>query len=405
VDNASLKALLTQPPFVRFWLSRLLGILANQMLMVAVAWHLYDITRSAWSLGLVGLFQFVPALLMTLPAGHWVDRWHKARIFASCMALQAAVAMLLIAATVWDFANAPLIYGISMVLGAVRAFQMPAQQALTPQLVPAALLPRAIAMSSTGVQVAIIGGPALGGLLYTQGVITVYAVCMALLLLAMGLALVVHYRHMPSTGAADLRSVLAGAVFVWRHKPLLGAITLDLVAVLLGGATALLPIFARDLLDTGPQGLGLLRAAPAVGALLMSVALTRWPLQRRVGHSMLAAVAVFGMANAVFGLSTDFAVSLLALAVTGAADTISVVTRLTLMQLETPEDMRGRVSAVNSVFIGASNQLGEFESGATAAVWGPVTSVVVGGMATVVVAVVWLRLFPALAQRDHMVAR
>jgi MFS family permease len=313
--------------------------------------------------------------------------------------------MLLIAATVWDFANAPLIYGISMVLGAVRAFQMPAQQALTPQLVPAALLPRAIAMSSTGAQVAIIGGPALGGLLYAQGVITVYSVCMALLLLAMGLALVVHYRHMPSTGAADLRSVLAGAVFVWRHKPLLGAITLDLVAVLLGGATALLPIFARDLLDTGPQGLGLLRAAPAVGALLMSVALTRWPLQRRVGHSMLAAVAVFGMANAVFGLSTDFAVSLLALAVTGAADTISVVTRLTLMQLETPEDMRGRVSAVNSVFIGASNQLGEFESGATAAVWGPVTSVVVGGMATVVVAVVWLRLFPALAQRDHMVAR
>jgi MFS family permease len=405
VDNASLKALLTQPPFVRFWLSRLLGILANQMLMVAVAWHLYDITRSAWSLGLVGLFQFVPALLMTLPAGHWVDRWHKARIFASCMALQAAVAMLLIAATVWDFANAPLIYGISMVLGAVRAFQMPAQQALTPHLVPAALLPRAIAMSSTGVQVAIIGGPALGGLLYTHGVITVYAVCMALLLLAMGLALVVHYRHTPSTGAADLRSVLAGAVFVWRHKPLLGAITLDLVAVLLGGATALLPIFARDLLDTGPQGLGLLRAAPAVGALLMSVALTRWPLQRRVGHSMLAAVAVFGVANAVFGLSTHFAVSLLALAVTGAADTISVVTRLTLMQLETPGDMRGRVSAVNSIFIGASNQLGEFESGATAAVWGPVASVVVGGMATVVVAVAWLKLFPALAQRDHMVVR
>jgi predicted MFS family arabinose efflux permease len=167
----------------------------------------------------------------------------------------------------------------------------------------------------------------------------------------------------------------------------------------------LLPIFARDLLDTGPQGLGLLRAAPAVGALLMSVALTRWPLQRRVGHSMLAAVAVFGLANVVFGLSDHLIVSLLALAVTGAADTISVVTRLTLMQLETPEDMRGRVSAVNSVFIGASNQLGEFESGATAAVWGPVASVVVGGMATVVVAVAWLRLFPALAQRDHMVAR
>ncbi len=374
------------------------------MLMVAVAWHMYEITRSAWSLGLVGLFQFVPALLMTLPAGHWVDRWHKARIFATCMALQAAVALLLIAATVWDFANAPLIYGISMVLGAVRAFQMPAQQALTPQLVPATLLPRAIALSSSGVQVAIIGGPALGGLLYTHDVITVYAACTALLLLAMGLALVVHYRHTPSSVAADLRTVLAGAVFVWQHKPLLGAITLDLVAVLLGGATALLPIFARDLLDTGPQGLGLLRAAPAVGALLMSVVLTRWPLQRRVGHSLLAAVAVFGIANAVFGFSENFMVSLLALAVTGAADTISVVTRITLMQLETPEDMRGRVSAVNSIFIGASNQLGEFESGVTAALWGPVASVVAGGLATVVVSVAWLRLFPALSQRDHMVA-
>ena len=214
----------------------------------------------------------------------------------------------------------------------------------------------------------------------------------------------VHYRHTPSSGAADLRSVLAGAVFVWQHKPLLGALTLDLVAVLLGGATALLPIFARDLLDTGPQGLGLLRAAPAVGALLMSLVLTRWPLQRRVGHSLLAAVAVFGLANAVFGLSDHFVVSLLALAVTGAADTISVVTRITIMQLETPEDMRGRVSAVNSIFIGASNQLGEFESGVTAALWGPVASVVAGGLATVVVSVAWLRLFPALSQRDHMVA-
>lgn len=389
---------------MRFWLSRLVGILANQMLMVAVAWHMYEITRSAWSLGLVGLFQFVPALLMTLPAGHWVDRWHKARIFASCMALQAVVGGVMVAATVWDFANAPLIYGISMVLGAVRAFQMPAQQALTPQLVPAALLPRAIAMSSSGVQAAIIGGPALGGLLYTQDVTTVYAVCTGLLLLAMGLALVVRYHHQPSTGAADLQSVLAGALFVWRHKTLLGALTLDLVAVLLGGATALLPIFARDVLDTGPQGLGLLRAAPAVGALLMSVVLTRWPLQRRVGHSLLAAVVVFGIANAVFGLSSDFGVSLIALAVTGAADTISVVTRITIMQLETPQDMRGRVSAVNSIFIGASNQLGEFESGVTAALWGPVTSVVAGGLATVLVAVAWLRWFPALAQRDHMVA-
>lgn len=400
----SLAGLLKQQAFVRFWLARLSGILANQMLMVAVAWHMYDLTRSAWSLGLVGLFQFVPALLMTLPAGHWVDSWHKGRIYAACMGVQAVVAALLIAASLGDFASAPLIYVVSIVLGTVRAFQMPTQQALTPQLVPAALLPRAIAMSSMGVQTAVIGGPALGGLLYAHHVTTVYVVCMVLLILAMALALCVHYSHRASQNAADLRSVLAGAVFVWHHKSLLGAITLDLVAVLLGGATALLPIFARDILDTGPEGLGLLRAAPAVGALVMSTFLTRWPLQRRVGHSMLAAVAVFGVANVVFGLSTELWVSLVALAVTGAADSISVVTRLTLMQLETPDDMRGRVSAVNSIFIGASNQLGEFESGATAAMWGPVGSVVVGGAATVFVAVAWLRWFPDLAQRDRMVS-
>ncbi|WP_297727673.1 MFS transporter [Limnohabitans sp. Rim8] len=400
----SLSELLTHKAFVRFWFSRLSGILAHQMLMVALAWHMYELTNSAWSLGLVGLFQFVPALLMTLPAGHWVDRLHKARIYAVCMGLQAVVAGLLIAASWGHFASPVLIYGISIVLGGVRAFQMPTQQALTPQLVPLPLLPRAIAMSSMGVQTAVIGGPALGGLLYAHDVTTVYAVCLALFLLAMALALWVRYHHQASSGAADMRTVLAGAVFVWNHKPLMGAITLDLVAVLLGGATALLPIFAKDILHTGPEGLGLLRAAPAVGSLIMSIVLTRWPLQRRVGHSMLAAVAVFGLANIVFGISQDLVLSMIALAVTGAADTISVVTRLTLMQLETPDDMRGRVSAVNSIFIGASNQLGEFESGATAALWGPVGSVVVGGVATVLVAAAWLRLFPDLAQRDRMVS-
>jgi type IV secretory pathway VirB3-like protein len=243
----------------------------------------------------------------------------------------------------------------------------------------------------------------LGGLLYAHNVTTVYAVCLGLFLLAMALALWVRYHHQPSSGAADMQTVLAGAVFVWNHKPLMGAITLDLVAVLLGGATALLPIFAKDILHTGPEGLGLLRAAPAIGSLIMSTVLTRWPLQRKVGHSMLAAVVVFGLANVVFGISQNLILSMVALAVTGAADTISVVTRLTLMQLETPDDMRGRVSAVNSIFIGASNQLGEFESGATAALWGPVGSVVVGGVATVLVAVAWLRLFPDLAQRDRMV--
>lgn len=402
MSKHSFSRLLAQRQFMRFWLARLAGVTANQMLMVAVAWHMYDITSSAWDLGLVGLFQFVPALLMTLPAGHAADRWHRGRIFAACMLTQAVIAILLVAATQGGFATRELILGISVVLGVARAFQMPAQQALTPLLVPQELLQRAIALSSSGMQAAIICGPALGGVLYVSGPITVYVSCAILLLMAGALTLVVRYPHRPSTLAATWGTVLAGVSFVWRAKVLLGATSLDLFAVLLGGATALLPIYARDILHTGPAGLGLLRAAPALGALVMSLILIRWPLHRQVGHRLLMAVAVFGLATVVFGLSTHFGLSLLALVVTGAADSISVVTRMTLVQLETPDEMRGRVSAVNSIFIGASNQLGEFESGATAALMGPVESVVLGGVGTLVVAAAWLRLFPALAQRDRM---
>ena len=403
MPDDSLARLLKIRPFMRFWLARLGGIAANQMLLVAVAWHLYDITGSAWDLGLVGLFQFVPALLMTLPAGHVADRLHRGRIFAACMAAQALVALLLVAATQGGYATRGLVFGISVVLGVARAFQMPAQQALTPLLVPPTLLARAVAVSASGVQAAVIGGPALGGLLYVTGATTVYLSCATLLALSCALALAVRHPHQAATEGATWRTVLAGVGFVWRHKLLLGATSLDLFAVLLGGATALLPISARDILHTGPQGLGLLRAAPAVGALAMSLVLARWPLQRRVGGKLLGAVAVFGVATVVFGLSEHFGLSLLALAVTGAADNVSVVTRQTLVQLETPDAMRGRVAAVNSIFIGASNQLGEFESGATAALFGPVGSVVMGGAGTVLVAALWLRLFPALARRDRMV--
>jgi MFS family permease len=394
--------LLDQKPFLRFWMARLFGVLANQMLMVAVAWHMYELTSSAWDLGLVGLFQFVPALVMALPAGHLADRWHRGRIFAACILAQAVVGVLLVASTHAGLTTRELILGLSVVLGMTRAFQMPAQQALTPLLVPQALLQRAISLSSVGIQIAIIGGPALGGLLYTTGATTVYATCVAFSLLSAALTLTVRYRHVPAQGAATLASVLAGVSYVWKSKVLLGAMSLDLFAVLLGGATALLPIYARDILHTGPQGLGLLRAAPAVGALLMTLLLVRFPLQRHVGYKLLGAVAVFGLATLVFGLSSHFGLSMLALAVTGAADSISVVTRLTLMQLETPDEMRGRVSAVNSIFIGASNQLGEFESGATAALLGPVGSVVLGGLGTVLIAASWLRLFPALARRDRL---
>jgi MFS family permease len=281
---------------------------------------------------------------------------------------------------------------LSVVLGTAKAFQMPAQQALVPLLVPPELLPHALAFSAAGMQLAIIAGPALGGLLYVAGATAVYASCVALFAAAMLLLLRVHHASPPQRERATWQTLLAGVTYVRSNPVVLGAISLDLFAVLLGGATALLPMFAKDLLHVGPWGLGLLRGAPAVGALLMSISLSRWPIARAAGAKMLSAVVVFGLATAVFGLSTSFAVSMLALAVTGAADMVSVVVRQSLVQLETPDAMRGRVSA--------SNQLGEFESGATAAVLG---SVVLGGVGSIVVALLWWRWFPALARRDQLV--
>lgn len=401
---------------MQFWLTRLAGTAANQMLMVAVGWQMYELTGSAWDLGLVGLYQFLPALLLTLPAGYVADRSNRARIVAACLLLQLALAALLATAShehaqgaapggsgQWLSLSRELLLVVSVLLGVARAFQMPAQQALIALLVPAPLLPRAMAFSASGMQAAIIAGPALGGAIYVAGAAAVYATCGVLLALGAALAITLRYRSAAvSRERPTLANLLAGVAFVTGHRILLGAISLDLFAVLLGGAVALLPIYARDILHADAWGLGLLRAAPAAGAFLMSVALTRWPIRRRVGHKLLAAVAVFGLATLVFGLSTHLLLSLVALAVSGAADMVSVVIRQTLVQLETPDAMRGRVSAVNSVFIGASNQLGEFESGATAAWLGPVGSVVLGGVGTVAVAVAWLRLFPALARRDRL---
>jgi len=398
----NLERLSAYPSFIRYWFARVIGTLANQMLMVALAWQMYDLTNSAWDLGLVGLLQFIPALLLTLPAGHFADRYHRGHIISICILSQAAVAAVLWWGTQEDWVNRELIFALSVILGAARAFQMPAQQAIAPALVKESLLQKAVAMSTSGMQVAIIGGPALGGVIYTAGATAVYGTCTVLLAIGFVLMMFVRYARKRTHQAVSWESVLAGIGFVWHHKILLGAISLDLFAVLLGGATALLPIFARDILHTGPEGLGLLRAAPAVGALVVSLALMRWPLRRKVGYKLLGSVGIFGVGMVVFGLSTSFWLSVAALAVTGAADAISVVTRITLMQLETPDEMRGRVSAVNSIFIGASNQLGEFESGATAALMGPVASVVLGGIGTIAVALGWLRLFPALANRDEL---
>ncbi len=396
--------LFSHTAFMRLWFARLAAIAAGQMTMVAVGWQMYDLTGSAWDLGLVGLLQFLPAVPLALVAGPVIDRFHRARIVAVCMGVQVAVAGTLALASHGGWAGRGLLLVLSVVLGAVRAFQMPAQQALTPSLVPPVLLPRALAFSSAGMQGAIIAGPALGGFIYVGGAGTVYGTAALLFALAGALCLVIHYEHVPPRAMPVSWSVLlAGVRFIWQRKPVLGAISLDLFAVLLGGATALLPMFAKDVLHVGPWGLGLLRGAPAAGALLMSVVLTRWPVRRRTGPTLLGAVAVYGVSQLVFGGSTVFLLSLAALAVSGAADMVSVVIRQTLVQLETPDEMRGRVSAVNSVFIGASNQLGEFESGATAAALGPVGSVLLGGVGTIIVAALWLRLFPALAQRDELV--
>ncbi|MBX3618772.1 MAG: MFS transporter [Rhizobacter sp.] len=388
---------------MRFWYARLGGTTGNQMLMVAVGWQMYALTGSAWDLGLVGLLQFLPALLLTLVAGHVADRHDRTRILAACMAVQALVALVLVIATQGGWASRWLLLALSVVIGTAKAFQMPAQQALVPSLVPPGVLPRALAFSSAGMQAAIIGGPALGGVLYVAGAAVVYAVCGACFLLAGVLFLRVGHPHVPPPKEpVSLATVLAGFRFIWQRPVVLGAISLDLFAVLLGGATALLPMFARDILHTGPWGLGLLRAAPAAGALCMSVVLTRWPISRRVGRVMFGAVAVYGVATLAFAVSTVFTVSLVALWVSGAADMVSVVIRQSLVQLETPDAMRGRVSAVNSIFIGASNQLGEFESGATAALLGPVGSVLLGGAGTLFVAALWMRLFPSLARRERL---
>ena len=400
-DGAPLWA---QKAFMQLWLARLFGVSAGQMLMVAIGWQMYELTGSAWDLGLVGLVQFAPALMLVLPAGHVIDRHHRGRIVALCMALQVLCALLLCVASDQGVASRGLLLAVSVVLGSVRAFQMPAQQALTPLLVPIVLLPRALAFSSAGLQAAIIAGPALGGLIYAAGAPLTYGTCAVLFGLACGLCVALRYAHTtPPAAPVTLQTLFAGVHFVRHHQVVLGAISLDLFAVLFGGATALLPMFAKDILHVGPWGLGLLRSAPAVGALLMSAALTRWPVRRHTGLVLLAAVGVYGAASLVFGLSAHLFVSMAALAVTGAADMVSVVIRSTLVQLETPDTMRGRVSAVNSVFIGASNQLGEFESGATAALMGPVGSVVLGGVGTLLVAGLWLKLFPALAQRDELV--
>ena len=396
-------SLASYPSFLRFWAGRLAGTMGNQMVMVGVGWQMYDLTHSAWNLGLVGLFQFVPALALALVSGHVADRHDRRHIVSMALVLQLLAALALWLATHEGWISRDLILGVSLLLGVARSFQMTATQALTPLLVPQALLARALAFSSSGMQAAIIGGPALGGFLYAAGASVVYVACAVLFVLAAGLVWSARYEHKPVPRApVTMDTLLAGVRFIRAKPVVLGAISLDLFAVLLGGATALLPIFARDILHVGPEGLGLLRGAPAIGALLMSLVLARWTIRRRAGTLLFACVAVFGLTTIVFGVSHWFWLSMVALFINGAVDMVSVVVRQTLVQLDTPDEMRGRVSAVNSIFIGASNQLGEFESGATAALFGPVGAVVLGGAGTLVVVGLWMRWFPELRRRRSL---
>ena len=389
--------------FRQYWIARVGSVFAYQMQTVAVGWQMYALTGSPLDLGLVGLAQFLPSVALVLVAGHVADRHDRRGIIGWSRGIQgvAAVTLALLSATGAITEHA--IFALVAVIGAARAFEMPTLQSLLPALVPPSLLSRAVGANATAAQIAIVLGPALGGLLYIAGPETVYALCAALFLVASVLVTRIQAeRSPPRREPLTLTSVFAGIAFIRRRRELLGAISLDLFAVLLSGAAALLPIYARDILFTGPWGLGVLRSAPAIGALATAFWLSRRPMQRHAGRMMLAAVAVFGIATVVFGLSRWFPLSLAALIVLGASDMFSVVIRQSLVQLGTPDEMRGRVSAVNSMFIGASNQLGEFESGVTAAWFGTVPAVVLGGVGALFIVALWLRLFPQLTAVDRL---
>lgn len=394
---------LTIPSFRFLLLGRIALTVSNQMLMLIVGWQMYAITHSACELGIVGLTQFAPALMLCLVIGQIVDRHDRRRILIGCLVGQCAVCVLLLLGTLHGWLGRDLLLVASFGLGLAKAFQMPAQQALMPTLVPLPLLPRALATTATVSQFSIIVGPAVGGFIYAAGAAVVYLVCAGIGVLGMiTIAMIRPGRAASSRAPMTLQSLVSGVQFIWKRKEVLGATSLDLFAVLFGGATALLPVFARDVLHTDSWGMGLLRSAPALGALVVSLYLARHPLQRRVGKKMLSAVCLYGVATVIFALSRYFALSFMALMLTGAFDMVSNVVRQSLVQLQTPDDMRGRVSAVNSIFVGASNQLGEFESGVTAGLFGAVPSVWIGGVGTVLIVMLWFRLFPGLANRESL---
>jgi len=401
--------------FRRYQLARAAVILGAEAQSVAVAWQVYSITHRALDLGYTGLALFLPGLLFMLPAGHAADRFDRRQVILVCYGLQVLCTTVLLLLSRMSLHGVYPIYAVLFCVGTARAFSGPAGAALVPHLVPEAHFVNAVTWGGAIFQFANIAGPAMGGLLFTlplayflrdmalQGAGIVYLFTLGTLVWFLALIFSLHVRPgRMEHRAASIKVVLAGFQYMRRSSLLLGATTLDLFVVLLGGATALMPIFAHDILHQGPRGLGLLRAAPAAGALVVSLLMTRFPFRRRAGVRLFVSVALFGAATVVFGLSHSLWLSLAALALAGAADMISVVIRASVLQLGTPPEMRGRVSAVNALFVGASNELGEFESGLTAQWWGAVRATVVGGVGTLAVAGLWAALFPGLRRADEL---
>ncbi len=409
-DARAGRAAFTHPGFVLFQIARFLIVAAVEMQAVAVGWQVYEITKRPLDLGYVGLAQFLPAILLFPISGHASDRFERRHVLSICYAGYAICFALLLALAERGKPSITAIYVVLVLIGVVRSFNGTASRSILPQLVSAEHFPNAVAWNATIFQASTILGPAFGGLLYAawHGPSAVYGIA---LLTAVGATLssfkikpevAARPRETSSSNSMTFKTVFAGLGFIWSKKLILGAISLDLFAVLLGGAVALLPVYAREILHTGPWGLGLLRTAPGVGAAIMAVALAHWPLRGRSGMTLLWAVAGFGVFTILFGVSRSLILSLVALLLLGASDMISVIIRATLTQLATPDEMRGRVTAVDMIFIGTSNEFGQFESGVTAQWFGTVPAVVLGGIGTLVVIAVWAWLFPELRQAGEL---
>jgi MFS family permease len=401
-DSSPAISLLRHPAYVRFLYVRIAASVAQQVQVVAVGWQMYELTNSPFHLGLIGLVQFIPAVGLFVFTGHVADHYDRRLVTFVAQFIEAVAVAVLAAANVGGWLTSGLLLAMAFVVGTGRAFEQPSLQSVLPNIVPGELLPRAIAGSSSASQTAVIAGPALGGILIEISPTLVFTVC-ALLWLSAGLVMlgIAMEAKLPPRAPLDLKTLFSGLTFMIHRKVVLGAVLLDLFAVVLGNPTAVLPIFARDIYLAGPLGFGVLRAAPAAGAIATALVLARWPISDRVGRIMFVTVTLYGVATILFALTPNFALAMAALAVVGASDTISVVIRQTMVQLRTPDQMRGRVYAVNAMVTNTSNQLGIFRAGTAAAVFGTIPSVLIGGISTIVVVLISTKIFRELYDADR----